>query len=107
MNVLELFAGSRSIGKEAEKQGHKVFSVDINAFDGIDLVQDIEFLTLDMIPFKPNMIFGKQSGVIESPGSFVRAARFSPPRRVAADVAKRISLVARRLGQTADPVGLA
>ena len=31
--LLELFAGSRSIGKEAEKQGFKVFSSDINNFD--------------------------------------------------------------------------
>ena len=57
MYLLELFAGSRSIGKEAEKLGYKVFSVDINNFDGIDLVQDIEYLTKEMIPFKPNVIW--------------------------------------------------
>jgi len=57
MNVLELFAGSRSIGNVAESYGHNVFSVDINKFDGINLVQDIEFLTPDMIPFKPDMIW--------------------------------------------------
>ena len=57
MNVLELFAGSRSIGNVAESYGHNVFSVDINQFDGINLVQDIEFLTPDMIPFKPDMIW--------------------------------------------------
>lgn len=57
MNVLELFAGSRSIGKEAEKLGYNVFSVDIKDFDNIDLVQDIEFLTADMIPFKPDIIW--------------------------------------------------
>jgi hypothetical protein len=37
MNVLELFAGSRSIGKEAEKQGHNVFSVDIKELNDIEL----------------------------------------------------------------------
>ena len=57
MNVLELFAGSRSIGNVAESYGHNVFSVDINQFDGINLVQDIEFLTPDMIPFKLDMIW--------------------------------------------------
>lgn len=58
MKVLELFAGSRSIGKVAEKHGCKVFSIDIKAFKGIDLVQDIEFLTPEMIPFKPDFIWG-------------------------------------------------
>ena len=57
MNVLELFAGSRSIGKVAERYGHNVFSVDFKDFEGIDLVQDIEFLTPDMIPFKPDVIW--------------------------------------------------
>ena len=57
MKILELFAGSRSVGKAAEELGHEVFSVDINDFDGIDLVQDIEFLTPDMIPFTPDLIW--------------------------------------------------
>jgi hypothetical protein len=57
MNVLELYAGSRSIGKVAESRGHNVFSVDIKEFDGIDLVKDIEFLTPEDIPFKPDMIW--------------------------------------------------
>ena len=57
MNVLELFAGSRSIGKEAEKQGHNVFSIDINNFKDIDLVIDILDLKKDMIPFKPDFIW--------------------------------------------------
>jgi len=57
MKVLELFAGSRSIGKVAEELGHDVFSVDIKDFEGIDLVKDIEYLTPDDIPFIPNMIW--------------------------------------------------
>lgn len=56
MKVLELFAGSRSIGKVAEAKGHEVFSVDINPFDKIDLVKDIEFLQIDDVPFIPDMI---------------------------------------------------
>ena len=57
MNVLELFAGSRSIGKVAEKSGHNVFSVDWENYDGIDLVKDISQLTKDDIPFIPDMIW--------------------------------------------------
>jgi len=57
MKVLELFAGSRSIGNVADQLGYKVFSVDVKDFKGIDLVQDIEFLTPDMIPFKPDVIW--------------------------------------------------
>lgn len=57
MKILELFAGSRSIGKVAENRGHEVFSVDINDFEGIDLCIDIEDLRPDLIPFKPNMIW--------------------------------------------------
>ena len=57
MKLLELFAGSRSIGKEAEKQGYEVFSIDINNFKDIDLVIDILDLKKEMIPFTPNVIW--------------------------------------------------
>ena len=57
MRVLELFAGSRSIGKVAEARGHEVFSVDINNFDGIDLVKDVDELLMEDIPFCPDMVW--------------------------------------------------
>ncbi len=57
MKILELFAGSRSIGKVAEEREHEVFSVDLKEFDGINLAIDIENLTPGMIPFKPDMIW--------------------------------------------------
>lgn len=46
MIVLELFAGTRSIGKAFERRGHKVFSVDWDKqFENIDLHADISKLT--------------------------------------------------------------
>tara|TARA_R100001163_G_scaffold17885_1_gene15855 strand:+ start:468 stop:1091 length:624 start_codon:yes stop_codon:yes gene_type:complete len=57
MKVLELFAGSRSIGKVAEELGYEVFSVDINNFEGIDLVKDILYLKKDDIPFTPDVVW--------------------------------------------------
>lgn len=50
MNVLELFAGTRSIGKAFEENGHKVFSVEWDKnFDNIDLYEDILNVTAEMI----------------------------------------------------------
>jgi len=49
MKILELFAGSRSIGKVADKRRHDVFSVDINNFKDIDLVIDILDLKFDFL----------------------------------------------------------
>ena len=57
MKVLELFAGSRSIGNIADRLGYDVFSVDINQFDKIDLAIDIMHLKKEMIPFQPDMIW--------------------------------------------------
>jgi hypothetical protein len=57
LRVLELYAGSRSIGKVAESRGHEVCSVDIKAFEGIDIVADIEFLSLADLPWIPDMIW--------------------------------------------------
>lgn len=57
MKVLELFAGSRSIGNTAESLGHTVFSSDINAFEGIDYVVDIFDFDVSKVPFIPDMIW--------------------------------------------------
>ena len=57
MNVLELFAGSRSFSKVAESLGHKTFTSDINAFDKIDYVTDILEFNVDKVPFKPDIVW--------------------------------------------------
>jgi hypothetical protein len=48
-NVLELFAGSRSIGKEAEKLGYRVFSVDKFVKKNMDCVCDVIQLSKEFI----------------------------------------------------------
>ena len=57
MKVLELFAGSRSIGKAAEQLGMEVFSSDINNFEGINYVTDIRDFDVSKVPFKPDVIW--------------------------------------------------
>jgi hypothetical protein len=57
MKLLELFAGSKSIGITAEQLGYEVFSVDWQNFDGIDLSIDIEKLTKNDIPFIPDVFW--------------------------------------------------
>jgi hypothetical protein len=57
MNILELHAGSRSIGNEGDKRGHNVFSVDWTDYADIDLVIDIEKLHINDVPFIPDMIW--------------------------------------------------
>ena len=57
IKVLELFAGSRSIGNAAESLGYEVFSSDINNFEGIDYVVDILNFNTNKVPFKPDIIW--------------------------------------------------
>ena len=64
MKVLELFAGTRSIGKSFEKKGHKVFSVEWDKqHENIDLYIDINDLTSEMVIKK----FGKPDIIWASP----------------------------------------
>jgi hypothetical protein len=57
MKVLELFAGSRSIGKVADRLAFDVYSSDIEQFGGIDYVTDILDFDVTKIPFKPDIIW--------------------------------------------------
>lgn len=64
MKVLELFAGTRSIGKAFEARGHEVFSVEWNKdFENIDLYADIGQLTASEIIEK----FGRPDVIWASP----------------------------------------
>lgn len=50
MKILELFAGTRSIGKAFERRGHNVFSVEWNKdFENIDLYADVLTITAEDI----------------------------------------------------------
>ena len=56
MKVLELFVGSRSVGKAAEELGMNVFSSDIKQFGGIDYVVDIlDFDVAEVHGFTKNL----------------------------------------------------
>ena len=64
MKVLELFAGTRSIGKAFEAKGHQVFSVEWDkSFENINLCIDIGTLTAETILQK----FGKPDVIWASP----------------------------------------
>ena len=57
MNLLELFAGSRSIGKVADKLGMNVFSVDWEQYENINLSIDIGELKKGDVPFVPDVVW--------------------------------------------------
>jgi len=57
MKILELYAGSRSIGNKAIELGFEVCSVDVKPFDGIDIVMDCEHITVKDLPFIPDMLW--------------------------------------------------
>lgn len=57
MQLLELFAGSRSIGKEAEKLNFNIFSSDITNYEKIDYVVNVLDFDYLKVPFKPDIIW--------------------------------------------------
>ena len=57
MQILELFAGSKSIGKCADGLFFESYSSDIEQFGGIDYVTDILNFDVTKIPFKPDIIW--------------------------------------------------
>lgn len=57
LKTLELFAGSRSIGKVAKNLSFDVFSSDIEQFGEIDYIVDILNFDPTKVPFKPDIIW--------------------------------------------------
>jgi hypothetical protein len=57
VRVLELFAGSRSVGNAAESIGFDVFSSDIAPFERIDYAVDILSFNVSKVPFRPDIIW--------------------------------------------------
>lgn len=57
VRLLEGFAGSRSVGMQGERLGMDVFSIDIKPFKGIGLVADMEFVTPEMLPWVPDIMW--------------------------------------------------
>lgn len=57
IKMVEIGAGSRSVGKVAESLGMYVYSIDIKPFDGIDLIKDAEYLETSDIPFVPDYVW--------------------------------------------------
>ena len=57
MNVLELFSGSRSIGKVGTDRGHNVFSSDFTDFPNTNYVVDILEFDVSKVPFVPDIIW--------------------------------------------------
>ena len=57
MKVLELFAGSRSVGNAADSLGYEVFSSDLNDFEGINYAVDILDFDINILPFKPDIVW--------------------------------------------------
>ena len=55
--ILELFAGSRSIGKAAEALGLQVFSSDLKSFEGINYAVDVLEFDTKEVPFVPDVIW--------------------------------------------------
>lgn len=83
MKVLELFAGTRSIGKAFEAKGHKVYSVEWDKdFENIDLYADIGTLTaqdvIDLCGGVPDVIWASPDCSTFSVAAISRHRRKNP-----------------------------
>lgn len=56
-NILELFAGTKSIGKAANELGYNVFSSDIGEQFNTDYTTDLLLFDYNKVPFQPDVIW--------------------------------------------------
>ena len=98
MKVLELFAGTCSIGKAFEERGHQVYSVEWNKkFDNIDLYDDINNVTSEFIIKE----FGKPDIIWASPDcTSYSIAAISHHRKYEDDEPKPVSEYAKFCDKT-------
>ena len=107
MKVLELFAGSRSIGRQAESLGMEVFSSDINAFPGIHYVVNILEFDVSKVSFKPDIIWASPPCTTFSVASighhWTGGSRAYVPKTKEAEVGKAIAMKTKAIIQHFNP----
>lgn len=57
MKWLDVYTGSGSIRNEAKRQGHEVFGIDIEQYGCTDLIVDVEELSIEMLPWIPDVVW--------------------------------------------------
>lgn len=95
--LLELFAGTRSVGKEAEKLGFEVFSSDINDFENIDYVVDILEFDINKVPFVPTVIWASVPCTTYSVAALFRHRNGVIPKTDAARLSDKITIATLEL----------
>lgn len=93
MKVLELFAGSRSVGKAAENLGYEVFSSDLNNFEGIDYAVDIIDFDINKVPFAPDIIWASPPCTTYSVAAI---SHHRPHNKEMSDFAKKSDLMVKK-----------
>jgi hypothetical protein len=90
INLLELFAGSRSVGNVGDELGMNVFSVDWENYENIDLVIDIGEMKTSDIPFIPDIIWASPDCTSYSISAISKHRNGTEPK---SDYAKKCDLV--------------
>tara|TARA_R110000796_G_scaffold2888_2_gene11172 strand:+ start:2304 stop:2933 length:630 start_codon:yes stop_codon:yes gene_type:complete len=93
MKVLELFAGSRSVGKAAESLGFEVFSSDLNNFENINYAVDILNFDISKLPFKPDIIWASPPCTTYS---IAAISHHRPLNKPLSDFAKKSDLIVKK-----------
>ena len=109
MKVLELFAGSRSIGKMADRMKLECFSSDINDFEGIDYVANVLDFDVTKVPFKPDIIWASPPCTSFSVASigrhwYVDSYGNPQPKSESAELGKKLVLKTIEIINHFDPI---